>query len=302
MKPTLVIMAAGMGSRYGGLKQIDPVGPSGELVIDYSIYDALKGGFGSICFIIRKDIEEVFKESIGKRIEKQAPVSYVFQELNKLPAGFKPPADRTKPWGTGHAILMTADAVKGPFGVINADDFYGAHSYKVLAEYLTGPAMKEKKSYAFVAFQLEKTLSEFGSVTRGVCECTPDGYLKNIVEMLKIVREGNRIVNKDEKGDVELKPDCPASMNMWGFTPDLYQDLESEFVSFLKQNAEAPKAEFLLPTAVGKFIREGRAKVKALRTDATWFGVTYPQDKPDVVAKIKKLIDAKAYPPKLWPS
>jgi hypothetical protein len=290
-------MAAGMGSRYGGLKQIEPVGPSGETIIDYSIYDAIRAGFGKLVFVIRKDIEQPFKEVVGARFEKRIPVEYVFQELDKLPAGFQVPAGRTKPWGTTQAVLMTADVIHKPFAVINADDFYGAESYRVLAQHLQSGAPE----YSMVGFVLRNTLSEFGTVARGVCQVSSDGYLETISELTSIGRDGDRAKNTDSEGKVTLLTgDEPVSMNMWGFTPGVFGQLEEHFKKFLEQNGADAKRECYVPSTVNEMLQAGQAKVKVLHSNDPWFGVTYREDHPQVVASIKKLIDSGTYPESLW--
>ena len=295
--PTLLVMAAGMGSRFGGLKQIEPVGPSGETIIDYSIYDALRAGFGKLVFIIRKDIEQAFKETVGARFEKVAPVEYVMQELDKLPAGYSIPAGRTKPWGTTHAILMAADAIQEPFAVINADDFYGAEGYRVLAQYLTSGT----QDYGMVGFVLRNTLSNFGSVARGVCQVDANRYLTDVVEMLQIERDGERAKNTAADGIVTpLTGDEPVSMNMWAFQPSIFAELRNKFDAFLKVRGTEQKAECLIPSTVNELVKEGKAKVKVLHSNDPWFGVTYREDHPSVVANIRALIASGKYPEKLW--
>jgi hypothetical protein len=295
-KPALLVLAAGMGSRYGGLKQIDPVGPNGETIIDYSIYDALRAGFGKVVFVIRRDIEDQFKQIIGARFEKKVAVDYAFQELDKLPPGFSVPNNRTKPWGTGHAILMAADAVREPFAAINADDFYGATSFRVLAEHLgSGSA-----DFAMVGFILRNTLSEFGSVARGVCKTNAGGFLESVTEMTKIERDGAAAKTVGPDGEaLALTGDETVSMNMWGFTPALFGDLREQFVEFLKRHGQEEKSEFYIPAAVNGLVRAGRARVKVLRTTDPWFGVTYREDRPLVVDGIRKLIARGDYPEKL---
>lgn len=290
-------MAAGMGSRYGGLKQIDPVGPAGETIIDYSIYDALRAGFGKLVFVIRKDIEQAFKETVGARFEKHAPVEYVFQELDKLPAGFTVPEGRTKPWGTTQAVLMAADVIHEPFAVINADDFYGAESYRVLAEHLQSGS----PDYAMVGFVLRNTLSDFGSVARGVCRVNAENYLERIEELTNIERDGEHAKNTDAAGHVtKLTGDEPVSMNFWGFTPEIFPQLREVFDGFLKRSGKELKTESYVPAAVGELITAGKARVKVLRSGDPWFGVTYREDRPRVVDSISKLVDADKYPAALW--
>ena len=296
-KPTLLILAAGMGSRYGGLKQIDPVGPAGETIIDYSIYDALRAGFGKLVFVIRKDIEQQFREIIGARFEKRVAVEYVFQELDKLPPGFSLPAGRTKPWGTTHAILMAENVVKEPFAAINADDFYGQQAYKLLANYL----ISGSSDYAMVGFILKNTLSDFGSVARGVSRTDAADYLTSVVEMMKIERDGAAAKNTDAEGKItRLTGDEAVSMNFWGFTPALFPQLKTKFTEFLKKSGGELKSECYIPSTVNDLVIAGQAKVKVLRTHDSWFGVTYREDRPMVVESIRKLIARGDYPEKLW--
>ncbi len=295
--PTLLVMAAGMGSRYGGLKQIDPVGPAGETIIDYSIYDALRAGFGKLVFVIRQDIEQAFKETVGARFEKRVPVEYVFQELEKLPRGFSVPAGRTKPWGTTQAVLMAEGVIKEPFAVINADDFYGAESYRVLAEYLTSGS----EDYAMVGFVLRNTLSDFGSVARGVCRVNAESYLERIEELTNIERENDGAMNTAPDGTVtRLSGNEPVSMNFWGFTPRIFSQLNEVFDGFLKRSGNELKTESYVPAAVGELITAGQSRVKVLHSADPWFGVTYREDRPRVVDSIRKLVDAGKYPASLW--
>jgi dTDP-glucose pyrophosphorylase len=301
MKPTLVVMAAGMGSRYGGLKQIDPIGPSGELVIDYSIYDAIRAGFGKVVFVIRKDIEKLFRESIGQRIEEQVHVDYVFQEITSLPSEFQSPEARTKPWGTGHATLLPRSIVQSPFAVINADDFYGTQSFQVLANFLNQSQETKIPEYALVGFLLRKTLSEFGSVSRGVCQCDDTNYLIKVEERTKISQKDGKIFDTDADGNIlTLSGNEMTSMNMWGFMPSVFPLLEKHFVEFLKNRINDPKAEFYITTFITDLLSAQKAKVKILVTNEEWFGVTYPEDKPMVVQKINALIKANRYPASLW--
>lgn len=292
---TLLILAAGMGSRYGGLKQIDPVGPGGETIIDYSIYDALRAGFGKAVFVIRKDIEQQFKEIVGSKFEKRLPVEYAYQELDKLPAGFTVPPGRTKPWGTGHAIIMAEDLIHEPFAMINADDFYGADAFRVLSAQLRQTGANSN-DYSMVGFTLRKTLSEHGTVARGVCEVNSAGMLVKIAEMLKIEKAGNGA----RHGEQTLTGDEPVSMNFWGFTPTLFGHLRHELEKFLKAHGREEKSELLIPMIVGTLVNDGRATCKVLRTTSSWFGVTYKEDRPLIVAGIQKLIAAGEYPEKLW--
>lgn len=294
--PTLLVLAAGMGSRYGGLKQLEPVGPNGETIIDYSIFDARRAGFGKIVFVIRKEIEEPFKRSIGARFENRIAVEYVFQEVEKLVPGFSAPSGRTKPWGTTHAILMAADAIHEPFGVINADDFYGANSYEVLAQHFESGT----SDYAMVGFVLRNTLSEFGMVARGICR-VDDGYLNDITELKSIEREGPRITNIDAEGrEMVLNGSELVSMNMWGFTPKVFAQLYEHFQQFLNRCGKDANAECYLPSAVNALIQEHQARVRVLRSADTWFGVTYREDHARVVQNITRLVEGGKYPGKLW--
>ena len=295
--PTLLVLAAGMGSRYGGLKQIDPVGPAGETIIDYSIFDALRAGFGKLVFVIRKDIEDAFRETVGSRFEKRVAVEYVFQSLEDIPLRFTVPAGRTKPWGTTQAILLAADAIHEPFAAINADDFYGAQSYRELHGHLTSGS----PDYAMVGFILRNTLSDFGSVARGVCQVAPDDTLQSIVEMTKVERDGNGGRNTAPDGTVtRLTGDEAVSMNYWGFTPRVFGQLRERFEKFLEQNASDLKAECYIPNTVGELVNDGEARVKVLRSSDSWFGVTYREDRPRVVESIRGLIANGVYPERLW--
>lgn len=286
-----------MGSRYGGLKQIDPVGPQGETIIDYSIYDAMRAGFGKLVFVIRKDIEAPFKEIVGARFESRIATEYVYQELDKLPAGFSVPAGRTKPWGTTQAILMAENAIREPFAAINADDFYGADSFQVLSKQLQSGS----PDYSMVGFTLRNTLSEFGSVARGVCEVDRENFLKSIIELTKIEKDGNGGKSINPDGSVsKLTGEEPVSMNMWGFTPTIFPHLRREFTEFLKAQGKAEKSECYIPMTVGDLIRNGHARCRVLRSGASWFGVTYREDRPRVVESIRGLIKQGLYPEKLW--
>jgi hypothetical protein len=295
--PTLLVMAAGMGSRYGGLKQIDPVGPHGETLMDYSIFDAMRAGFGKVVYVIRKDIEAPFKETIGSKFEKRIPVDYVFQELDNIPAGFTVPQGRTKPWGTTQAVMMAEGAIHEPFAVINADDFYGAEGYQVLSRHLTSGS----PDYSMVGFVLRNTLSDFGSVARGVSRADSSGYLESVVELTKVERDGNGAKNTDPSGNVTpLTGDELVSMNMWGFTPAIFPQLRQRFRIFLENNGNDLKAEHYVPSAVNELVSSGQARVKVLRTNDAWFGVTYREDRPRVVNSIAALIEKGKYPEKLW--
>jgi UTP-glucose-1-phosphate uridylyltransferase len=293
-------MAAGVGSRYGGLKQIEPVGPSGEIMLDYSVFDAIRAGFGKVVFIIRRDIEKDFKEAIGAHFMGRIGVDYVFQELADLPAGFAVPPDRSKPWGTGHAIMRCKTAVKEPFAVINADDFYGAGSYATIARYLQNVAPTDT-AYAMVGFQLVNTLSEHGSVTRGICEVDAHRMLSSVTERFKIEKTAEGARYENERGQwVSLHGHEIASMNMFGFTPTLFGFLDEKFPAFLKKAAGHPKAEFLMPAIADELIREQKITMRVLDTPEKWFGVTYKEDKPFVASGIRRLIETGVYPQKLW--
>ena len=304
-KPTLIIMAAGVGSRYGGLKQIDPIGPNGEIIIDYSVYDALRAGFGKVVFVIKKDIEETFREKVGRAIEKQCETSYVFQRLDDVPAGFAVPPDRKKPWGTAHATLSCKNVVDSPFAVLNADDFYGRSSFQILCDYLNGAQDRDTVyDYCMVGYRLENTLTEHGYVARGVCSVDQEGYLEEIHERTHIEKFGaGAKYTEDGAHWIELPQGSIVSMNMWGFTLSLFSELEAQFPLFLRQNSDAVgavKAEYFLPEAVGALIKQRKAAVKVLPTSEKWLGVTYQQDKPTVKQAIRDLIRRGIYPENLW--
>ncbi|MGN0853891.1 MAG: sugar phosphate nucleotidyltransferase [Kiritimatiellia bacterium] len=296
MKPTLVVLAAGMGSRYGGLKQVDPVGPSGEAILDYSVFDAIRGGFGKVVFIIRHDFEAEFKEKVGKKYEGMIPVDYCYQDLNDLPAPYVLPEGRTKPWGTAHATRAARNVVREPFAVINADDFYGRDAMGKLGAYLAsvGPASLH---FAMVGYKLSLTLSENGSVARGICDVAADGTLKGVTEMTKLVKAGDVAENQEDSAHpVKVPLEARVSMNCWGFTPQLFTELESRFVRFLAARGTEMKSEWYIPFVVDELIREGKADCRVLPTDSSWFGVTYREDKPYVIGEIRKLVDAGEYP------
>ena len=303
-KTALVIMAAGIGSRYGGgIKQLEHVGPSGEIIMDYSIYDAIQAGFNKVVFIIRRDLEKDFKEIIGNRIEKQIEVEYVYQELDALPSGFTKPEERVKPWGTGQAVLCCKDVIKEPFAVINADDYYGKEAFVKVHDYLAIADINgTENNYCMAGFVLGNTLSDNGIVTRGVCKVDGNGNLTNVEETFAIERDGDVAVGKNGAGEkVTLDLDSSVSMNMWGFTPNFLNELETGFVEFLKGITENEiKAEYLLPEVVGKMLRENRANVKVLKTNDKWFGVTYKEDKEMVVNSINALVAEGKYPSKLF--
>jgi ParB/RepB/Spo0J family partition protein len=300
---TLVVLAAGIGSRYGGLKQVDPIGPNGELIIDYSLYDARQAGFNHVVFVIRKDIEEIFKEKIGQQAEKNFKVSYVFQELNKgLPSWFSLPPERKKPWGTGHAVLLCKDVVNSNFAIINSDDFYGRDAFVKMADALKNLADEnELYHYLMIGYQLKNTLSEHGAVSRGVCSLSPEGYLIDLKERTKIQKFEDGIKFEEFDTWLNLSGDEIVSMNFFGFTPSIFYELETRFYKFLMNLANPEKSEFYLSEIVGQLVRENRARVTVLPTNAKWFGVTYPEDRALVEAGIRNLIDSGEYPEKLWP-
>ncbi len=301
MKPTLFVLAAGMGSRYGGLKQLDGLGPNGETIMDYSIFDAIRGGFGKIVFVIRKDFEKDFREKIVAKYENHIPVEVVFQSIDNLPAGFTCPEGRVKPWGTNHAVLMGKDVIKEPFAVINADDFYGRDSFAVIGKYLSELPEGATNDYCMVGFRVGNTLSESGTVARGVCSANEQGHLTTVVERTEIMRVDGAVSYKDEEGKwVAIADNTPVSMNMWGFTPDYFKYSEDYFVEFLNANIGNLKAEYFIPLMVNKLINEGTATVKVLDTTSKWFGVTYAADRQGVVDKIQALVDAGEYPAKLF--
>lgn len=300
MKPTLFVLAAGMGSRYGGLKQMDGLGPNGETIMDYSIYDAVRAGFGKIVFVIRHSFEDDFRNKIIKKYENVIPVELVFQELDYLPEGFSLNPERVKPWGTNHAVLMGKDVIKEPFAVINADDFYGRESFAILADSLKELVGKTNE-YCMIGYRVGNTLSESGAVARGVCEVNGESYLTTVVERTHIERIEGAVKYKDENGEfVAISDNTPVSMNMWGFTPDYFDYSEAYFIEFLKQNAENIKAEYFIPLLVNDLINTNKIKLKVLDTPSKWFGVTYAEDRPAVVEKINALITAGEYPAKLW--
>lgn len=300
MKPSIVILAAGIGSRYGSLKQVDQVGPSGETIIDYSIYDALRSGFGKVVFIIRKSIEEEFKEGLLGHWEGRAEVDYAFQELEDVPAGFQVPPDRTKPWGTSHAVLAAERKVNGPFAVINADDFYGAGAFQVMAGFLL-KAKSDENAYSLVGYDLRSTLSEHGSVARGVCQADDRGMLVDIVERVHVEKTSRGIFFKDDQGQlVPFLGNEIVSMNFWGFTPTFFSLIKRAFENFLKENLKNPKAEIFIPLVINRLVKIGRVTVKVLETKEKWFGVTYREDKPRVKEELTKLVAAGVYPNNLW--
>lgn len=300
MDLTLLVLAAGMGSRYGGLKQLDQVGPSGETIIDYSVYDAIEAGFNKIVFIIRKDIEKEMKELLFDKYSKKIKIEYVFQELDNIPEGVDLPADRVKPWGTGHAVLMAKNVINEPFVVINADDFYGKSAFKVVADYMKSQGNEFKGKNCMAGYLLKNTLSEHGTVSRGVCKVNDQNELIEITERTKIGWKGNKIVADNCENDLILDGNVYVSMNFWGFTPDVFAELESEFKKFIIDKYSDIKSEYYIPSIVSHQINNKLATVKVLEATDQWFGVTYKEDKPLVIEKIKKLTEAGDYPEKLW--
>lgn len=299
MKPTLLVLAAGMGSRYGGNKQLDQVGPSGETIIDYSIYDAKRAGFGKVVFVIRRDIEEQFRETFVRRLKDVIEIDYVFQELGNLPEGFKVPEERQKPWGTSHAILVTEPKIHEPFGVINADDYYGVDSFRVLYEFLTQD--KDDTNFCIVGYRLGNTLSEHGHVNRGICKVSNEGYLVNIVETRAIEKRPDGVFAPGQNGNFDqFTGDEIVSMNLFGFKPSCYKYLNMEFQNFLRDRISDPRAELDIPTSLDKFVKKGEITIQILRSNSHWFGVTYREDKPFVVENIRKMVDAGIYPEKLF--
>ena len=300
MKPTLTVLAAGMGSRYGGLKQVDPVGPSGEAILDYSVFDAVRAGFGKVVFVIRRDFEDEFKARVGAKYQGVVEVGCRFQDINDLPSGYSAGSERIKPWGTAHATRAARSVVTTPFAVINADDFYGRDAFCRLAEYLRN-VESASASFAMVGYNLGVTLSENGSVARGICDLDADGYLQNITEMVKIERRGEKAVNLENPDvPVELPLDARVSMNLWGFTPRLFDELERIFPKWLDKNIAMAKSEWYIPFVVDELIKEKVATCKVLPTKSRWFGVTYREDKPAVVNAIATLVAEGEYPEKLF--
>jgi UTP-glucose-1-phosphate uridylyltransferase len=301
MKPTLLVMAAGMGSRYGGLKQIDPVGPSGEIILEYSIYDAIRAGFGKVVFIIRRDFEQLFKDAIGNKFTGKIEIDYCFQDMTAEIGDHKIPEGRSKPWGTGHAILMAKNVIKEPFAAINADDFYGRNSYKLIADYLSRPEATAK-DYTMCGFKLRNTLSENGAVARGVCQLSASSMLTTVIERTNIEKDGSGSAKfTDADGTVySLTGNEIVSMNMWGFQPSIFTHLERMFKTFLAEKGNEIKSEFYIPFVVDALVKEGNATVKVLPTPDSWFGVTYPGDKPMTIASIQALVTKGEYPASLW--
>ncbi len=299
MKPTLVIMAAGMASRYGSMKQIQQFGPGGETIMDYSIFDAIKAGFKKVVFIIRRDFAEDFKNIFEPKLKGKIETEYVFQEMNKGLDSYSVPEGRTKPWGTAHAILCAKDAIDQPFAVINADDFYGSDGFKKAHDFLANECKEDV--YAIVGYELARTLSEHGTVSRGVCEVDASGNLKGISERLKISRQNGKMVDEEsETSKIELPEEAKASMNFWCFHPSIFSFIEKGFQEFLEKNINSPKAEYLIPLVADEWVKAGKGVIKVLPTSAQWFGVTYKEDAPVVKRSLDKLVEEKQYPATLW--
>lgn len=302
MNLTLLVLAAGMGSRYGGLKQLDAIGPNGEAILDYSVYDAIRAGFTRVVFVIRREFEQDFRDSLGARFQKRIAVDYAFQSVNGLPPGFPAPAGRERPWGTGHAVLSAKDVVKTPFVVINADDFYGQDSFQRVVQHLRAPVVNDgREHFCMVGYELRNTLSDYGTVSRGLCHCNGDGHLHSVREITGIRKTESGA--EYDNGGSEV---CPltgrelVSLNLWGFKPALFGHLERQFSQFLRLHGQSPKAEFYIPFAIDSLIQEGSAVVDVLSTTGSWFGVTYREDKPRVEASIRALSESGEYPAKLW--
>ncbi|MDE5868892.1 MAG: nucleotidyltransferase [Muribaculaceae bacterium] len=299
MKPTLFILAAGMGSRYGGLKQLDGLGPNGETIMDYSVFDALRAGFGKIVFVIRKDFEQEFRDKIISKYEGHVPVEVVFQSIDALPDGFTPDPERTKPWGTGQAVLMGKDVIKEPFAVINADDYYGPESFRLLAEGLKELEGKEN-CYCMVGFNIGNTLSENGGVSRGLCTVDENGFLTDVTECHGIERKDGKIIHVIDGKEETFPEEANVSMNLWGFTPGYFDYSEEAFVDFLKEHSKELKSEFYIPTVVNNLIKNGKIQLKVISTPSKWFGVTYAADRPATVEMFRRLTDEEVYPTPLF--
>ena len=301
-KPTLCILAAGMGSRYGSLKQVEAFGPSGETIIDYSVYDAIKAGFGKIVFVIRESIEAEFKEVFGDKFSKYIDVEFVFQELDNIPEGYEVNPERSKPWGTAHAVWVARDVINEPFGVINADDFYGRDAFLRLGGYLSAVSPGSTSNYCMVGFELRNTLSDFGHVNRGECVTDENGFLISVTERLKIQRNDLGIIQyPGENGEmITLAEDTPVSMNMWGCLPNIFEEFQHRFEKFLAERGDELKSEFYIPTLISQLIDEEKIFLKMIKTDSPWFGVTYKEDKPIVVESLSQLIEEGVYPSSLW--
>ncbi len=298
IKPTLLILAAGMGSRYGSLKQIEAIGPAGEAIIDYSVYDAIRAGFGKVVFVIKKEIETDFRDSLLKRFESRIDTSYVFQELDMLPEGYALPSGRKKPWGTAHAIMVSEYAINTPFAAINADDFYGYEAFREMNRFLSGEG--SESDYCMIGYKLKNTLSEHGAVSRGVCDIDDNSFLISVSELTKIKRKNNSIVYYEGDEPIILPDNTTVSMNMWGFKVSVFQHIRKRFSSFLDNNISDSKAEYYIPTLVDQLISAKEARVKVLRSNASWFGITYKEDKELARESILKMIENGEYPGKLW--
>ena len=299
-RTTLVLLAAGMGSRYGGVKQIDGVGPNGEAIIDYSIYDALRAGFTDLCFIVRAEIEDDVREFFNGKFPDSVGVSFAIQSLDDLPGGRSVPVERSKPWGTAHAVYAARSKVTTPFAVVNADDFYGRDAYKTLQAYLAALSADET-DYAMVGYRLDETLSEHGTVSRGICRKDSDGFLQTITEHKKIARKGDQIVDAlDDGSEVALQPDDVTSMNMFGFTPAVFDQIDEQFSLFVDRNGTDPKSEFYIPNLMTELIVASTAQMRVLSTTSQWFGMTYREDKDAVQARIRSFVDSGIYPSRLW--
>lgn len=299
MKPTLYILAAGMGSRYGGLKQLDGLGPSGETIMDYSVYDALRAGFGKIVFVIRHDFEQEFRDKVMSKYEGHIPTEVVFQSIDALPEGFSVPEGRTKPWGTNHAVLMAKDVIKEPFAVINADDYYGAESFQALADFLRSVDGK-KNEYCMIGFKIENTLSENGGVSRGLCEVDAHGYLTGVTECHGIQFKDGKLIQVVDDKEVPFPEGASVSMNMWGFTPDYFEYSQQALLRFLADHGNELKSEFYIPTVVNDLINSGTVTLKVIQTPSRWFGVTFAADRPATVARFAELARQRKYPTPLF--
>lgn len=298
MKPTLLVLAAGMGSRYGGLKQLDEVGPNGETIIDYSVYDAIRAGFGKVVFVIRENIEEAFKEKVSNKFEGKIDIKFAFQEVNTKIEGIDKMPEREKPWGTGHAVLVAQDLIKEPFAVVNADDYYGIEALEKVANFLKNDCNEE--NYSMVGFQLKNTISENGSVSRGVCAADENGYLTTVTERTSIRKIGDVICYEEAGKKIFLENDTIVSMNLWGFHQNVFEHSRNMFIDFVKNNSENPRAEFYIPLVVNDLLEKNKIKLKVLTSTEKWYGVTYKEDKDDVVAAMANLHNSGKYPKALW--